>query len=265
MADQDLVKRPEAGALARFDYGEDANAGWENTSGEDFAIPFLSLLQDISPQVTEKTVDGAASGAFLNTVSAEVYGDEVLFVPALTEHLFVEWRPRAQGGGFVARLELDSDIVKMARAASQKFGSYKNGDTGNDLVETFYVYGIVVSDDRCDPVLLACTSTKIGAYKRWISRLRMTQIAGPDGKRRTPPLFAYLTKIRSTRIKNAKGTFWNLVLEPAGKTVPESLLAPDDPRFVAAKGVRELVVSGRAKIDYTAQEPATAEGGDVAF
>ena len=98
MKDKDeLAKKEEAGALALpggYNYGDDAGSGWENTGTEDFTIPFLAILQSMSPQVQEteaEFIEGAKAGMLINTATQELYdGKEgVELVPCYTQHLFV--------------------------------------------------------------------------------------------------------------------------------------------------------------------------------
>ena len=54
--------------------------GLEEASSNDFAIPFLRVIQAMSPQLKKsdgKYIDGAGQGMLFNTVTNEVYdGDE---------------------------------------------------------------------------------------------------------------------------------------------------------------------------------------------
>ena len=271
MAKNDRAVAPKAeSAVAAYDYGDDANAGFENQTGEDLAIPFLGLLQALSPQVGDVSdggLEGAKAGMIFNTVTDVVYDgkDGVEFIPALTEHVFVEWVPRSRGGGFVARHEPSSDIVKAAKEGSKTFGRYstdytETGDEkapfkGNDLTETFYVYGILVGE-QVEPIVLAFTSTKISVYKRWNTKLNMFTLKHGDRKIR-PPLFAHRVRLTTVAQKNNSGSFHNFALAPAEGDVKSSLLAPDDPRFIAAKECGEMVKSGAARASYETQK-----GGD---
>ena len=80
-----VTKRENAGALATNLFEADANAGSQNISQEDLALPFLKVLGQLSPEVNKKHgkyVEGAEPGMILNTVTNESYdgtkGIEVL-------------------------------------------------------------------------------------------------------------------------------------------------------------------------------------------
>jgi hypothetical protein len=244
-------------ALATYDYGDHAGAGFDNVTKEDIAIPFLTLLQKMSPELD--SVDGAKAGMILNTVTNEV-SDTIRFVPAITRQTFVEWVPRDEGGGIVGEHDRNSDVVKKAKAEVGGFGKMKVG--GNDLVETFYVYGVVLDEDDA-PVgmgVIAMTSTKITVYKKQlITRYNTFQINQPDGSRVSPPLFAHRLLIGSVLEKRPKGDSYNFTISPANGSIKESLLPPDHPAFLAGADLRDLILSGRAR---EATESVSVEGED---
>jgi hypothetical protein len=264
------VQEPRA-VVAALDYGDDAGAGFEGQTKDDLVMPFINVLQPLSKQVTgavgEGGVEGARAGMLYNTVTQELFDGKngLQFVPAFTVHQFVEWVPRKQGGGFVGIHELDSEVIAEAKAKSKRYGRYstaydhEGNGVGNDLVETYYVYGAAISEDgQPQPAVLAFTSTKIKAYRAWNTKLQLFS----NGK---IPLFAFLTRVVGAKQKNKEGEYFVFELAPANGAIAESLLSPTDPRFTAAKNVREMIKSGVARADYERQEAAggaEAERGD---
>ena len=257
MSKKEMVQTAPQQLAPVADYGADAGAGFENQGREDISIPFLSLLQANSPEISE--IEAAKPGMLFNTVTREL-AKEVTIVPATTRHQFVEWVPRDKGGGFVqARTASDPD-VQAAIGASKSFGDYMLPN-GNELVETFYVYAVVL-DAEGQPngfVTIGFTSTKIKVYKNWNTTIRMFQVKTSDGRKIAPPLFAHTVKVSSKPDKNAKGVFANFSLTPAKGTLAESLLPPDHPAFLAAKELRTMVDQGLAKAAYESQT-TPAEG-----
>lgn len=253
-------------AVATYDYSQDAGAGFENQTQADITIPFVAVLQALSPQVKDVSdggVEGAKQGQLHNSVTDELFEGKtgVLFVPSYTEHLFTEWVPREAGGGFVGRHEVDSDIVRAAKAASTEFGKYTT-ESGNQLAETFYVYGVLCPEGGAlEPIVLGFTSTKIKVYRKWNTRLQMFTVPTKDGGKIQPPMFAHLTRLGTVSDSNTKGDFFNFTLTPAEGEVKSSLLAPDDPRFQAAKDLRDMVRGGTAK---AAEETQTSAATDTA-
>jgi hypothetical protein len=263
---KEIVKRTkEVRDLATIDYGEDEGGGYEGQTTEEIQIPFLALLQALSPQVTEGDMK---AGQLFNTVTEESYGDSVLFVPSRREIAFVEWVPRDKGGGFVGRHEIGSEVVIAAKAAAgTRFRKLKHPDNGNDLMETIYLYGVLILDEgsRLEPVCVAFSSTKISEYRKYNTKVSMFTILREDGSKIKPPRWGYLFKVGVRSQKNAKGTFFNFDFVPAEGSVKASLLRPEDPRYLAGKDLADMVSSGMAKAVEEAPEgeAVTPEGEEV--
>lgn len=254
-----VVKKGATAVAEYADYGDDLDQGFEGQTSSDYSIPFIAVLQQMSPQVADPRdggVEGCKPGMLLNTVTGEVWDgrEGTEFVPAMTQHVFVEWVPREKGGGMVGRHEIDSDVVRSARNSSGEFGKLKTRE-GNDLIETYYVYGVLCTPEGepAENAIMAFTSTKIKIYKHFNTRVGFFMVPTPNGKRR-PPLFSHLVKITSVKEKNNKGEFYNFVLSPAGGDVAKSLMSGSDPRYQAGKEVKGMVESGQAKADLSSQQ-----------
>ena len=64
------VMKKDTGSLALF--GDDAAKGFDNMTQDDLALPFVRILGQLSPQVTDgdaKYIDGAKPGMIYNTVT----------------------------------------------------------------------------------------------------------------------------------------------------------------------------------------------------
>jgi len=250
------------------DYGDLAGAGYQNTGSDDFAIPFLAIMQSNSPQV-ESEEHPAKIGNLFNTVTEELIDpkDGVVLTPCHTEHLFVEWRTRDQGGGFVQTHALDSDVAVWARENCE-FGEFKTPE-GNDLSETFYMYCMSVSDSDVEQgatpsnfVVVAFTGTKIRPYKRIMGRLRMFK--------GNPPLFAHRLKFSSVAEENSKGKYRNFHIEPAidndvqSSLIPAMLDGNPHPVLLAGLEFGKQIEKGLARPSHetAAREPGQESGDE---
>lgn len=259
----EVAVAPKPGALATVDYGEFGGAGFEGQGREDYMLPFLGVLQAMSTKQLE-SIPGAKPGILFNTVTEELYKDGVKFVPCITQHVFVQWKKRDAGGGFVAVHQLDAEVVTKAKA-TQAFGEFevertevdakgRESKVMDDLIETFYVFGILVkADGTTEQACIAFTSTKIKVYKRWMTKARTIQIPGPNGTRITPPLFAHRFSLTTLKEKNTQGEFFNFNVSFDGVDAAACRLAPDDPVFQEAVGLRKMVQEGAAKADFSKQ------------
>ncbi len=270
-ASKAIDKVPQTGGeLAVFNYGEDAGAGFQNQTQDDIQIPILGIMQDMSPQTKKSApefIEGAEVGMLFNPVTEELVDGAVgiLAVFSTTDHCFTEWIPRKKGGGFVGRHELDSEVVAAARASGAKINEFMTA-AGNELVETYYIYGILVAEDGVPaPIILAMTKSKIKVYRKWNTKIRQHMIDVGGGRRQNPPMFANLVRIKSFEDRNANGDlFQNFVFAAAGGSLVESLLDPADARFLAAKKIGELFSAGSAQVDYATQtEGGTTTDGEA--
>lgn len=249
-----VATKKDAGLPAAFnDYGTDAGAGFEGTSGKDLSIPFLSILQSNSPQVEDENPKGSKPGLLYNTVTRElVNGDEgIVVVPVHKETAYAEWVPRDSGGGFVGLHDPLGDEVKKALAANcgQRAGKLQMAN-GHELIETHYVYALVLNKEGTETqgfCVLSFTSTKIKPYRDWVTAMYTLK-----GK---PPLFANRAIIKTVKQKNEKGSFFNFQIEPLRGSWLASLINPKDEvaLLTEAKDFRDMVTSGMAKAAFETQ------------
>jgi hypothetical protein len=238
------------------DYANYNGMGFENTSSDDYAMPFLNLLQTGSPEVgaegPEKAIEGARPGMFVNSVTKELYDGQqgLIFVPCVTQQVYVEWKPRNAGGGICGRHEHTSDLVAAAKRASKDFGKYQT-DEGHDLVQTFYFIGFTLfSADDLEPgeiMVIPFSSTKIKPYQSYMGKLRSYQ------KIPQPPLFSHRLRITSFQDRNAKGNFMNVKVEPINGGVRESqipllLNEQQHPLIVAGATLHAQFLSGTRRM-----------------
>lgn len=236
------------GDVANYDgYAEFAGAGFENQTSDDYSVPFITILQGLSPQLEkDKTL---RQGMFINTVTGEAFdGDDgIVFVPATTQHMVVEFKPRDSGGGFLGTHAVDSDIVNRARDQFGAFGDWKTPE-GMELIETFYVYGLAIKDDGSYfQAVLGFTSSRIKKYKGWMTMAKTIQMQGTNGSRFVAPLMAHRYRLTSESEKAAKGSFYNWNIRFDGKDAMAARIDPKDSVFQEAVAIKKLIESGKAK------------------
>ena len=263
---KDLTKQdPGSTDMALYaGYEADRGAGFENQTSEDIAVPFIEVLQSNSPEC--QVDDGPRPGTFINRTTGEIFpGKEgVAFVPAVTQHVVVEWVPREKGGGIVAVHQLDSDLIREVRN-SQPLGKYKHPHNDNDLIETFYVYGMFVPGDGegAYPAVIAFSSTRIKPYKDWMFRARSIIINLPNGRKLTKlPLFSHRYRLFSAAAENNKGKWHTLVVRFDGDNAEAARIAPNDDLYVMCKQLCDDVNSGKKAADTSnaGTEEAPADG-----
>lgn len=268
------------GALVAYDYGQDAKLGFDSMTAADIAVPFINVLQALSPEVGQdpnEKVKGAEVGDLLNSISKRVYkGNEgVVFIPCERVRAFVEWVPRAQGGGLVGMHDAESPVVAKAKEKNGGSNIGLKSEKGNDLIETIYVYGLVLEDENATEAdgfaCIAFTSTKIKHWRDMVYSLQSV-------KGLKAPLFAHRVRITTFADKNAKGAFANLRLRPIawkeGQVTDADIMASLVPPTVDGKPSRLLeqgkklltmVRGGTAKADMKSQKKEGEQSGDEVF
>lgn len=276
METKDLATTPKGGALATYDYGEDAGAGFEGMKASDFKPSFVRILQSNSPQVADE-LPGAKAGIWWDSVSNEGF-EALQFVPAVVEHVYVAWKPRSDGGGggqgFGGVYKPEDTIVvealkrhaaehesKFARDDEGKIIAPKTPDGEYDLIETFYFHGpqFVEESGGLFPVTLPFSSSGIPPAQNWLSTMRKQIIPGSGGK--PFPLFAHIFRLGSTTKENKRGKFKVPTVTWAKGSAVESRLAPDSDLYQAAKAVHTAFKEGKANVDYAQSGGVEAPAG----
>ena len=86
-----------------LDFAMDAGLGAENADTASFALPFLQILQGLSPKI--ESVDGAKPGLFINTITDELF-KECLVIPCYYQRRFYAGRAVKMAAAFVVIIHL---------------------------------------------------------------------------------------------------------------------------------------------------------------
>jgi len=259
--------------VALYDYGDYAGQGFENQTAADRVIPFVKIMQVGSKEVKAKD-STLRAGQLVNSATGEVYASDkgLLIVPAITDHVFVEYRPRSQGSGFVGRHKETDPIVQEAKAQAakfnKKFGRYNTAyasdgtETGNELTETFYVHAIICDEkDALGWATLAFDSTDIKVYKKWNEGPAGYKVVPmPDGSKAAAPMFSHLVRVTTEENKYPGGDSFNFVLKPAKGTIKDSALPTNDPRFQAGAQLCGFVKKGLVKVAVDQDRQSEGDG-----
>lgn len=242
--------------VAAFDISADLNAGMEDADKDSFAIPFLRVLQKISPQCDEASgqyIEGAKGGMLYNSVSGELYdGKEgVIFLPCAFQRRFLRWAPRGSDGGYrgeltpeqVAEMRADGRVVeidgRLYIADEDGQASEKKSDR---LTDTRAHYGIVVHNGKPTPVLLALSSTQIKKSKMLMTLLAGAKISS-GGKTVTPPTWMNRIKITTTLESNDQGSWYGVKFEADGFITEKEL-------YDAGRDFHNAATSGERKANF---------------
>lgn len=209
-------------ALAELDMAAltaDAGASVSDMTADDIALPYLSILQALSPQVQPgkaEYIEGAVASMLFNTVSQDVYDGRkvgVLFVPCYYERRYVEWVDRDQGGGFVADYDIDSDIMSFTKKDDK---GKARMPTGNLIVETAYHYGLYQDPNSkiWTQCVLTLKSTGLKVNRKWNNELSTTKIPGTE---LTAPRWLYPYHLTTWLESKKNNSWWQLKVDRVEK------------------------------------------------
>lgn len=175
-----------------------SNAGNEGVSSEDLAIPRLSLLQALSPQL-DKTkpeyVKGAEPGQYHNSVTNEVM-DGLYVINLFYKRTVSVFKKRDLGGGFQGNFETKTEALEELRSKGLQPDQY-------DLVDTANHYLLMLNNDGKPkgPAIFSMNGSKLRVSNKWNSQI-MTE--APES-----PRFSTVWSLGSAVQSNNKGSWAN--------------------------------------------------------
>lgn len=255
-----VAKQEQAGLPAEYAGLEEyAGQGLDDLDSSDRSVPFIKVLEKNSPEI--ETVEGAKPGMFINTATLQLY-TSIRFVPACRDHMYVEWKPVDNGGGLIASYGLDTDIARWAKSQRGKI-RLRNG---NDLIETFYLFGIALPEDGEDgdpyPAVISFTSTRIKAYKSIVNRSDSIMLMGSGGRKFKAPWFCHVWRLTSEKKVDGNQSWYiyNAAFDSKDKDAAGARLPADHPVVqMGAEMVRQKQ-SGELRMS---QEAAAGDQPDL--
>ena len=207
------VMKKEGGALTNASFEQMSGLGFAETKTEDMSIPFLRILGNQSPQVDESDgayVEGAKGGMLYNTVTNTVYSGKegMLVVPCYYNRRFVEWKPREQGGGYVASYLPTDPIVETVTRTEKNEEILPNG---NLLTNTAQHFVILVDGDQYSRCLITMSSTQLKKSRRWLAQMNGMTAMGKSGPY-TLPMMSQFYRLTTVPEQNDLGKWYGWVI-----------------------------------------------------
>ena len=181
--------------------------GNENVTSEHLSVPRVKQLQKMSNEVDENHSDymeNSKVGDFINTVTGENYGQEILLVNVHFKEEYICWKKREFGGGLLGSYPSKAEAIAALTEANEKEGEV-------DITQT-QTHTLLKVDEKTGavsdiPFLFDCANSKLRVSKEW-----NTQILKLAGDR-----FASLWKMSSVSTTNRKGqAFMNIDISNVG-------------------------------------------------
>lgn len=247
-----------------------AGAGFEGVDSESFALPFLQILQKMSPAVDPDSpafIDGARAGMLLNTVTQRLYdGKEgVLLIPCAYKRSYIQWGARKAGGGFKAEhtVEEFEALVKAGTAIAVEHKHFAPLDDGSInpeksdyFADTRTHYFLLVDEETgaTSRLVLSLASTQIKASKRLMTMLHEKKIKAGE-RMITPPSFLNVVRATTVGMQKDGDTWSGIQFELVGLA--------DKFQFSEAKEFYKQFVDGDVAVDHSKAGGAAPDDGGV--
>ena len=249
----DVAIKEKAGAVANLNIEQFADAGFENVDSKSLALPFLKVLGQLSPQVTQgdsQFIPEARAGMIYNTVTDELFDGAkgITVVPCYYKLEYIEWKDREKGA--VAPVNVytsDSDIMSKTTRGDDGKDRLENG---NYIEETASHYVLIVEPDKSSTALLTMKSTQRKKSKKWNSMmmsLRQKRKSGAGFFKPAP--FTQRYSLKTVLEKNNLGSWFGWEIEHVGGVDSEEVMK-------AAFDFYESCKKGAVRVNHNKEEQA---------
>jgi len=251
MADTAVIEKKEAGLPANLmdDFAAFAGEGMDAISTDDMQIPFLRIIQPLSPEIIKndpKFIKGASAGDLFNTVTGQTWDGEqgCIVIPCGYTVKYLEFGLRTSGGGFMGELNPnDPDVANTHRE-----GAAEILPSGNELVRSAQHLVMIVDPETGVSQQAICDmkKTQLKVSRRWNTQMKMVRYNGPKGPF-SPPMWGTAWRLSVVSESNDKGTWYNFAVENVQPTeVPQSAFAEAKAFFQSFKAGEVKTAAGTA-------------------
>jgi hypothetical protein len=276
-----LAEVPKDTAVAKAEslddlFREDAGGGLKNLGANDFAIPFISVLQKGSPQVSKnnaKYVKGAEQGMFFNTLTGDLYpgnnegdveGDAlpgILVIPCGYQKQLVRWKPRDSGGGLVCHYNENDPAIKTFTRNER--GQLTDKGSGDIIIDTAYHFCLLLHEGGFPEfAVISMASTQLKKSRTWNTVMRRIMVKTPNGELYNPPSYSQVYRIKTIGEVKDNYDWYGLLITSEGKVTDINV-------YKMAREFAKQVESGNVRVSAPPQDfddaAAPANKEDVPF
>ena len=241
----------KGGALAAVNLEQFADTGFDNVDAKSVALPFLKVLGQLSPQVTQgdsQFIEAARPGMIFNTVTNQLYNGQngITVIPCYYKLEYIEWKDRDQGA--VAPVNVYPATSDIMSKTTRDDGGKDRLENGNYVEETASHYVLICEEGSQSTALVTMKSTQRKKSKKWNSMMMSLRQKKADGKGFFKPApFTQQYKMRTVLEKNQLGSWYGWEIEHIGPVADKTILE-------AAFGFYETCKKGSVKVNHGKEE-----------
>ena len=257
----EVTKKAKTDVALTSMFEEDKQVGTEGMDREDFAMPFLRVLGQLSPEINKrdaKYVEGAEPGMIFNTVTKQAYDGEkgLNIIPCGYKREYVEWSDRGEGTSApVAIHPVSSGIIKEATRGADWKDRLPNGN----YLENTASYFVLTED--LQTALISMKSTQLKVSRSWNSMMNSIKLKGKNGLF-TPAAYSHVYNLKTVQQSNDKGTWFGWSVSKVGPVQDKNV-------YEAAKQFASSVSSGAVEAKHggsdTESSGSPTKSEDVPF
>lgn len=207
----------------------ESRRGSEDVTSNDITLPRIDVLQALSPQIKRNDpqyIAGAEQGQIFNTVSGEIYGDEVVFCPIMFRKEWIVWASRKIGGGFMGTFASEEEAEEFR----QQLDDSDNYETNLHAVNFVYV---IRDDGQLEEAVFSWSRSKLKVSRKLNALVQMN-----PGDR-----FSKVYRIKAVEEKGKKGEYFTFDVKALGYA-SEDLYRRAEKLFDAVKAGERQVAYG---------------------
>jgi len=223
--EQAVAKKQTGNVLAMSDLLKKTGPSLSERGTEDFAIPYLNIIGDTSPQIDKEDSDyipGAEAGMIFNNVTDKAYSG-ITVLPVYYRRRYVEWAERGEGPGAPVNIYTPSQFEQMKREGKVVRGEDNKerivgGDTYIENTAEHYVI-VLEPDGMWSKAIIKMKSTQLKKSRTWNSIMsNQRRVEGDEVFQ--PKDFARSYSLKTIREKNDKGKWFGWIISE-GKWIDE--------------------------------------------
>ena len=235
------VVKKQTTEVATINMEQFADVGFENVSAKDLALPFLKILGQLSPQVTQgdsNFIPDARPGMIYNTVTSQLYDGVkgIHVVPCYYKLQYIEWADRGQkkSNAPVNIYESDSDIMSKTTRSEDNKDRLENGNYVEETASHFIT--IIDGSIATGTALISMKSTQRKKSKKWNSMMMSLKAKKKDGGFYTPAPFTQVYNLKTVLEKNNLGSWYGWDITHVGAVPNQSILKTAHDFYLACSG-----------------------------
>ncbi len=233
--------------------------GFEGATAQSFAMPFLRILQKLSPECDSDDpayIEGAEAGLILHTITKDLY-EEVNVVPLQYRDTYIEWIPREKGGGFVQEHPFPDIRTSEILSTCSKEENKNILPNGNEFkLHSNYFCALEIDDGEWEPVMISMSSSQLKTSRLWLSTMVKMKIEHEGQTYAAKNIRSFQWALGTERLENDKGVWYGWTFDAGDNTLMLPQLAEQQ------ESVRTAIKDNLLTYDRSQQQTGASEMSD---